>query len=200
MEKIMEVLGFDDADLSYNRLNQLTQKQKDLLTEMAKKHKRFNSTIGIVIAVIFGGALLTALITPIIATVIGSLLTSGRLTPEAILSSLPFLCIGGFVLIVGGVLILALVKFVFDRANRKVDTTVRRAEGKVNFVWVERQERNRFESGPRYKTVRVLEMRLGGQTFTGIHHELPSLINQGDEWIFYYTSHPFKLLAAEQVK
>lgn len=200
MEKVMDVLGFDDADIASNRLNQLTQKQKNLLAEMAKKHKSFNSTIGIIIAVVFGGSLLTALAAPIIATIVGSFLTSGKLTPEAMLSSLPFLCIGGFVLIVFGVVILALVKFIFDRANRKVDTIVRRVEGKVNFVWVERQEHNRFESGPKYKTVRVLEMRLGGQKFTNINNELPNLINQGEEWIFYYTNHPFKFLSAEQVK
>ncbi len=199
-ETIEQALNFDDADLASNRFNQLTQKQKDLLAEMAKKHKSFNSTIGIVIAVVFGGSLLTALAAPIIATIVGSFLTSGKLTPEAMLSSLPFLCIGGFVLIVFGVVILALVKFIFDRANKKVDTTVRRVEGKVNFVWVERRERNTRKTGPTYKTVRVLEMRIGGETFSNINNELPSLINQGEEWIFYYTNHPFKFLSAEQVK
>lgn len=90
------------------------------------------------------------------------------------------------------------LKVVFERANKKVDIVVRRAEGKVNFVWVEKQERNSSKTGPMYKTVRVLEMRLGGETFT-VKQELPNVINQGEEWVFYYTNHPFKFLSAEKM-
>jgi hypothetical protein len=199
--QIRELWDFDDTDLGANRMGQLTQKQKDLLTEMAKKHKSFNSIIGILIALIFGGTLLTALAAPILATVVGSFLTSGKLTPEAILSSLPFICIGLFFLVIFGGLILVVLKFIFDRANRKVDTVVRRAEGKVNFVWVERQVRRTSNSGPMYRNVRSLEMRVGtGNTFNNVSDRLPSLINQGDEWVIYFTNHPLKLLSAEQVK
>ena len=199
--QLQELLGFDDADLGANRMGHLTQKQKDLLAELAKKHKNFNSIIGIVIAVIFGGALLTVLAAPIFATVIGSFLANGKLTPEAILSSLPFICIGLFFFVIFGGLILVVLKFIFDRANRKVDTVVRRAEGKVNFVWVERRVRRTGNSGPMYRNVRSLEMRVGADnTFDNVSDRLPSLINQGDEWIIYYTNHPLKFLSAEQVK
>jgi hypothetical protein len=50
-----------------------------------------------------------------------------------------------------------------------------------------------------YKTIRKLEMRLGGETFP-VNHELPNVIHQGEEWVCYHTNHPFKLLSAEQVK
>ncbi|MBK6793844.1 MAG: hypothetical protein IPG80_15220 [Anaerolineales bacterium] len=199
MEKIMEVLGFDDADLGSNRLGQLTQKQKDLLAEKAKSHKSFNTIIGVIIAVVFGGALLTGLGAPILAAVGGSLLESGKVTTEALLTLIPIICVVLFVLVIFGGILIVILKVVFDRANKKVDTTVRRVEGTVNFIWVERRERNTSKTGPTYKTVRVLEMRIGGETFN-VNNELPNVINQGEEWIFYYTNHPFKFLSAEKNK
>ncbi len=199
MEKIMEVLGFDNADLGSNRLGQLTQKQKDLLAEKAKSHKSFNTIIGVIIAVVFGGALLTGLGVPILATLGGSLLESGEVTTEALLTLIPIVCAALFFLVIFGVVLIVVLRVVFERANRKVDTTLRRVEGVVNFIWVERRERNTGKTGPMYKTVRVLEMRIGGETFN-VNNELPNVINQGEEWIFYYTNHPFKFLSAEQVK
>jgi hypothetical protein len=87
----------------------------------------------------------------------------------------------------------------FNRINRKAEHEIRRAEGTVNFVWVERKERTSTGSG--HKTVRSLEMRVGTDAkFTGMSDQLPNLINQGDEWIFYYTNYPFMFLSAEQVK
>jgi hypothetical protein len=200
MEKVMEVLGFDDADLAANRLGQLTKKQKDQLAEKAKSHKSFNTIIGVIIAVVFGGALLTGLGAPILATVGGSLLESGKVTTEALRTLIPIVCVVLFVLVIFGGILIVILKVIFDRANKKVDTIVRRVEGIVNFVWVERRERNTRKSGPTYKTVRVLELRIGGETFSNINNELPSVINQGEEWIFYYTNHPFKFLSAEKNK
>lgn len=199
-ETIEQVLNFDDADLASNRLSQLTQKQKERLAEKAKSHKSFNTVIGVIIAVIFGGALLTGLGAPILATLGGSLLESGEVTTEALIALIPIICMVLFFLVIFGGILIVVLRVIFERANRKVDITVRRVEGAVNFVWVEKQERNTTKTGPMYKTVRVLEMRIGGETFSNINNELPSLINQGEEWIFYYTNHPFKFLSAEQVK
>jgi hypothetical protein len=196
--EIMNVLDFNDADLAANRLGQLTQKQKDLLVEKSKKHKSFNMAIGVIIAIMFGGTLSAGLGAPILATFGGSFLEKGRITTEAIVASIVLICVSIFSLVVVGGLLLMVLKVVFERANKKVDIVVRRAEGKVNFVWVEKQERNSSKTGPMYKTVRVLEMRLGGETFT-VKQELPNVINQGEEWVFYYTNHPFKFLSAEKM-
>ena len=97
---VTEVLGFDDADLAANRLNQLTQKQENILAEKAKSHKGFNTIIGVIIAVVFGGALLTGLGAPIFATLGGSLLESGKVTPEALLTLIPIICGGLFFLVI----------------------------------------------------------------------------------------------------
>jgi hypothetical protein len=196
---VQTVLDFDDADLASNRLGQLTQKQKNLLREKARSHKSFNTTVGIVIAIMAGGTLLTGLFVPIFATLGGSFLESGEFTTEALLTLIPIICVVLFFLIVFGGILIVVLRVVFERANRKVDMVVRRVDGAVNFVWVEKQERNTTKTGPMYKTVRVLEMRIGGEMFN-VKHELPSVINQGEEWIFYYTNHPFKFLSAEQVK
>ncbi len=198
-ESLEQVLNFDEADLASNRLNQLTQKQKNELAEKAKSHKSFNTIIGVIITVVFGGALLTGIGAPILATVGGSLLESGEVTTEALIALIPIICMAVFFLVIFGGVLLVVLKFVFDRANKKVDTTVRRVEGIVNFIWVERRERNTSKTGPTYKTVRVLEMRIGGETFN-VNNELPNVINQGEEWIFYYTNHPFKFLSAEKMK
>jgi hypothetical protein len=192
-----EKWNFDDTDLSANRMGQLTQKQKDLLAEKAKSHKSSNTIIGIVIAVIFGGTLLTAVFVPILAAVAGSYLENGGITPQAMQISLLLICVGLFVLVLFGVGLIFVLRFIFARANRKVDLAVRRIEGSVNFVWVERRHRNTSKSGPTYKTVRVLEMRIAGETFS-IDNDLPNIINQGEEWVFYYTNHPFLFLSAEK--
>ena len=200
MTAILEqILNFDGADLAANRLGQLTQKQKEMLAEKAKIHKSFNTTIGVIIAIMIGGSLLTGLAAPLIATLGNGLLGGGKFIIGAILTALPFICMGLFFLIVFGGILIVVLRVVFEKANRKVDTTVRRAEGVVNFVWVERRERNTSKTGSYYKTVRVLEMRLGGENFT-VNQELPNLIGQGEKWVFYYTNHPFKFLSAEQVK
>lgn len=146
-----------------------------------------------------GGTLLTGLFVPIFATLGGSFLESGEITTEALIALIPIMCVVLFSLVVFGGILIVVLRIVFERANRKVDTAVRRVEGAVNFVWVEKQERNNFKTGPTYKTVRVLEMRIGGETFN-VKHELPSVINQGEEWVFYYRNHPFMFLSAEQVK
>ena len=58
--------------------------------------------IGIIIAFVFGGTLLTGIATPIFAAIGGSFLENGKLTPEAMLGSLWFICMGLFFLVVFG--------------------------------------------------------------------------------------------------
>lgn len=193
-----ELWNFDDTDLGANRIEQLTQKQKDLLGEKAKNHKSFNIGIGVIVAVIFGGTLLTAILVPILAALLGSFLENGGITPQTMQISIPLICIGLFLLLLFGGALILILRFLFARANRKVDIAVRRVEGIVNYVWLERKRRNPSSAGPTYQTVRVLEMHLSGEIFP-IDHDLPNIINQGEEWIFYYTKHPFLFLSAEKI-
>jgi hypothetical protein len=60
--KLKEALNFDEADLGANRMGQLTQKQKERLTEKFKSNRNLYLFIGIAIVVMFCGSLGTRLI------------------------------------------------------------------------------------------------------------------------------------------
>ena len=188
------VLNFDEADLAANRNGRLTQKQQGLLTEKYKSNRALYSVIGVVIIVMFCGSFLARIIPPLLEAT-----GNGGSTTPSLLTALPMLAIAGFFVLVFGVIIVLVLRVVFGKARREADTAVRRAEGKVNFVWVEREERNTSNVGPRSRTVRSLEMRVGADnTFKNVNAQLPSVIGQDEEWIFYYTNHPFRILSAEK--
>ena len=199
-EKLKEHLNFDEADLGANRLGQLTQKQKARLGEKFKSNRNLYLFIGIAIVVMFCGSFLTRLIGAVVGGTGRDLLGNGNNAPSLV-SMLPFIAMAGVFLLVFGVILFFVLRVVFGKANQKADVAVQRAQGKVNFVWVEREERNMSKTGPMFRTVRSLELRVGeNNTFNNVNAELPNLIDQGEEWIFYYTNHPFKLLSAEKAK
>jgi hypothetical protein len=102
-----------------------------------------------------------------------------------------FLVVGIMLAMIVGVTIVSL-----RRMNRKADHVIRRAEGTVNFVWTKRTVKT--STGTRTK--RSLEMRVGPDVkFVDMEDKLPNLINQGEEWVFYYTSYPFMFLSAEKM-
>ena len=63
-----------------------------------------------IIAVVFGGALLTGLGTPILAAVGGSLLQSGKVTTEALIALIPIICAALFFLVIFGVVLIVFVQ------------------------------------------------------------------------------------------
>lgn len=199
--KLGQVLNFDESDLGANRLGQLTQKQKDLLGEKFKSNKTLYTVIGILMILSIGSGLCRMVFNPIMNGIGGSLVESGTVDPGSLINFLPFILMGSLFLVIFGVVIFLVLRVVFGKANRQADMAVRSAQGKVNFVWVEREERNLSSVGPRFKKVRSLEMRVGEDAkFTNVNSELPNLINQGEEWIVYYVNHPFKILSAEKAK
>jgi len=200
-QTLSQVLNFDDGDLASNRLGKLTEKQKSLLAEKYQTNKNKYLMVGILIIFMCFSAFLCRLIPSLLNITSISFFENGSFDPTSLTSILPFLVIGGILFLVFGTVVVLVLRVVFGKAKRQADTAVRRVEGKVNFVWVEREERNLTDVGPRIKMVRSLELRVGTDTtFNNINTELPNLIDQGDEWIFYYTNHPFKILSAEKVK
>lgn len=199
-QTLSQVLNFDDADLASNRLGKLTEKQKSLLAEKYQSNKNKYLMVGILIIFMCFSAFLCRFIPSLLNSASVSVFENGSLEPT-LMSMLLFIVIGGIFFLVFGTVIVLVLRVVFGKAKQQADTAVRRVEGKVNFVWVEREERNLSDVGPRFKTVRSLELRVGtDMTFNNVNSELPNLINQGEEWIFYYTNHPFKILSAEKVK
>ncbi|MFN8383574.1 MAG: hypothetical protein U0V02_16635 [Anaerolineales bacterium] len=192
---LMNFWNFDDTDLSANRLGQLTEKQKKILVGEHKSQRGVLLGVGAVVAVLF-------LCLPIL--LIGSrmilpMLLSGGFSDVREL--LPFAAIGGFAIIFIGIAVLtvgAVVAIYVVRANKKADITVKRVEGNVNYVWGTKRIRTPNSSVRKYEDVRVLHLTLGDKKFE-VKEQLQELIKDGEAWVVYYTSYPFKFLSAEKI-
>ncbi|HNO94431.1 MAG TPA: hypothetical protein PKJ84_09680 [Anaerolineales bacterium] len=163
-EKLQEYFNFTQSDLQENRQGQVSEDQRLIVKNRAQ---RFNNNILIVlvfILVISAGA--------------------AAFTRKAVLSA------SGFpfspALLGPGITIVIMTVYMLNRSKKKSDFSLHKAEGTVNFVWVEERVRNHSNSGPDYKTVRSLQMRVGGESFN-VREELMDIINQGDNARFYYT-------------
>ena len=203
-EIIQQLWNFDDADLAANRMGQLTAKQKTMLARELKSYKMVYLGIGIFIAVIFCCVPIIALLGKgLFSTLISGLnipFLPSQNSSTDLMDTLPLFAMGGFavIFIAFAVLIVGIVLVVYYiRGNKKEDITVKKAEGVVNFMQVEKRVRT-TSNNRGYKDINVLEMRVGtDQKFTEVNDRLPNIINQGEEWTIYYTSHPFKFLSGE---
>ena len=184
---LMEYWNYTEADLNANQRGQLTEKQKAVLAEKQEEQKSYNSCLGAIVVGALGFLLVGALFNPV-RSAIQELSAEGG---DPMQSVAILFVIGILLALIVGVTIVSL-----RRMNRKADHVIRNAKGTVNFVWVESKVRTQTGSG--HKTVRSLEMRVGTETKFVVEDRLPSLINQGEEWIFYYTSYPFMFLSAEK--
>lgn len=200
LETIEKFWNFDNADLSANRLGQLSEKQKTYLTGEHKSQR--NVFFGV------GGA--ASAIIVIAFCILPVLLIGGRVILPMVLSGdfsdiqeiVPFADAGGIgIVAVISVLvtIVAIMGIYFARANKKADLSVKRVEGKVNYSWGTKRVRNPGNKARPYDDVRVLHLSLGEKKFE-VHKDLQEIIKEGENWIVYYTSYPFKFLSAEQVK
>ena len=71
-------------------------------------------------------------------------------------------------------------------------------QGKVNYIWGTKRVRVTGSSVRSYEDVRVLHLNLGEKKFE-VKEQLQELIKEGEEWVIYYTSYPFKFLSGEQI-
>lgn len=200
LETIEKFWNFDNADLGANRLGQLSEKQKTYLTGEHKSQR--NVFFGV------GGA--ASAIIVIVFCILPVLLIGSRVILPMALSGdfldiqeiVPFAAAGGIgIVAVISVLvtIVAIMGIYFARANKKADLSVKRVEGKVNYSWGTKRVRNPGNKARPYDDVRVLHLSLGEKKFE-VHKDLQEIIKEGENWIVYYTSYPFKFLSAEQVK
>ena len=188
-KQLMEFWDYTESDLNANQHGQLTEKQKSVLAEKQKEQKSHNSCLGAIVVGVLGFMVVGTLLNPALSAWRDLNKEGGNN-----MQSIAIMAVLGLLLLI----IVGVSVVVFKRINRKADHIIRHADGTVNFVWVERKERTSTGSG--YKTVRSLEMRVGPETkFTGMSDKLPSLIDQGDEWIFYYVNYPFMFLSAEKI-
>lgn len=162
--KLQEYFNFTQSDLQANRQGRVTENQR---IHVKSKVQRFNSRIFIFVAILLmiGAGVFYAV-----------RMASGLGNPE-----------GGFptsFLFGPAITIIILIVFIATRTNRKNDFSLKKVEGTVNFVWVERRVANQDNTG--YKTEKSLQMRVGGTSFN-VSQKLMDILNQGDNIRFYYT-------------
>ena len=166
-EQIRGYFGFDEADLFANRNGRFSKKQKKKLEEVDKSTTRFLLILGILVLL---GAIWSIVVT----------VKSGDSWSDWILP----------------VILLAVSGWLFSGARNKVDETVEKAEGVVNFVKVESKTGSVTDAEIDRTTVYSYEMHVGGVPFSNAN---PALIEymQGDVYAVYYTNSTRQILSAE---
>ena len=161
--KLQEHFNFTQSDLQANLQGRVTENQQ---AHVKGKVQRFNSRILIFLAIIF-----------VIGFGVNFAVRMASVSSD-FSGSIPTAALGPVITIV------VLILFMVFRANKKNDFSLQKAEGTVNFVWVENRVPNQDRTG--YKTEKNLQMKVGGVSFN-VSENLVGIINQGDECRFYYT-------------
>jgi hypothetical protein len=189
--KLMELWGFDDADLGANRLGQLTEKQKNFLLGEHKSQKGVFLGVGVAVVLIF--LCLPALI--IGSKVILPAILSGD---SSITDFLPAgVGVGAMVAVIMPVL--AVLAIYVIRSNKQADLTVKHVQGEVKYTWGTKRVRTPTNSASKWKDVKVLHLNLGDRKFE-VKESMQEIIQEGEDWKIHYTSYPFKFLSAEKKK
>jgi len=161
-EKLQEYFQFDETDLRENRQGRVSELQRSIVKNRVGSFNRNALIVGVLILAVAG----------VVVARVGGALGADNLFSMLRLVAGPLLTI------------LVLSGFLIYRTSRKNDFSLKSAEGPVNFVWVEDRVANQDNTG--YKTVRRLQMRVGGVSFH-VKEALMDVINQGDICRFYYT-------------
>lgn len=197
---LMKFWNFDDADLGANRLGQLTEKQKTYLTGEHKSQRNVFFGVGGVVAAMIAIGFCCLPVLLIGGRVILPMVLSGDLAD--VQQMIPFAAAGGIgIVAVISVLIpiVAIIGIYFVRGSKKADLTVKRVDGTVTYSWETKRVRTPNSSVRRYEDVRLLNLTLGDKKFE-VKEQLQELIKEGEAWVVYYTSYPFKFLSAEKIK
>lgn len=166
-EKLQEYFHFNQNDLQANRQGRVTEDQR---AQIKAKVQRYNNRILIVLGVVL-----------VIGFIANFAIRIAAASDEfsKLFSSLPMGAVGSlfasFIMVI----------FLIFRTQKKNEHSLLKVEGTVNFVWVESRVSNQDRTG--YKTIKNLQMRVGGVSFN-VNENLIDIINQGDNARFYYSS------------
>jgi hypothetical protein len=166
-EQIRGYFSFDEANLFANRNGRFSKKQKKKLEDVDQWTNRF---LQILAALVLLGAIWS-----IVVTVKSSESWTNWILP---------------------VILLAAAGWLFSGSRNKIDETVEKAEGVVNFVKVQSKTGSVTDAEIDRTTVSSYEMHVGGVPFSNAN---PALIEfmQGDVYAVYYTSSTRQILSAE---
>jgi len=163
-EKLQQYFNFTQGDLLANQQGRVTENQQ---AHVKGKVQNFNNRILIVLVVVF-----------LIGLGVNSAIRTASAVNGGFPISLPTSMLGPVIVII------LMVVFMSVRSKKKNDFSLKKAEGDVKFVWVERQVPNQDRTG--YKTEKSLQMHVGGVSFN-VSQKLMEAVNEGDTYRFYYT-------------
>jgi hypothetical protein len=161
------LLAFDQADLNANRFGKFSTKQKKKLEKIDKGVNRFLLILSLLVLAGSCGA------------VISAVLSDDSWTKWI----LP-------------VILLIIAIWLFSGTRNKVDQSILKAEGVVNFIVVQSQTGSVSDFDSDRFTVQSHQMHVGGVAFENAD---PTLIQhmQGDTYAVYYTSSTRQILSVE---
>lgn len=184
--QLRRFFDFDEADLASNRMGRLSVKQEKRLKEIDSSTSKTFRTIGI------GLILLNILIIGgFILNVMGEGFSFATATRDDLIGMVAMM-------VVPTVIIGLFVWVMFWLAASKLDHSLQKAEGEVNFVKVEKKESYKTASGSTsQRTVQQYELRVGRFKFEDVNEELLNIIKDGDTYAFYYTKDTKEILSCE---
>jgi hypothetical protein len=174
---------FDEGDLATNRAGRLSEKQNLKIAEAESGANQIFFWAGVVfilIALAFSYGLFKPVVEAGWTTARMSDLVGSAIGFVVVWGILGFLAIGSFRL-----------------SKSKMDSSVQKVEGKVNFVKVEKRVTNTSSNGPKYRTEEQYELRVGRIAFENVEEELLNTIEEGDTYAFYYTKDTKDILSCE---
>jgi len=166
-EQIRGYFSFDEADLLANRNGRFSEKQIKKLKNVDQWTNRF--------LLILATLVLLGAIWSIVATI-----KSGDNWSDWILP----------------IILLAVSGWLYSGSRNKVDDTVEKVEGVVNFVKVESKTGSVTDLEINRTTVHSYEMHVGGMPFDNANPALIEIM-QGDIYAVYYTNSTHQILSAE---
>lgn len=178
--ELRKLFDFMEADLIANRMGRITPRQEKILKQAASIGRIISLFIAIPI-------LLWGVYFPVRGIVhdysdygfSGSLIGAG----------------------VFALVMLTIAMFMIGGVFKKDVISVIKAEGNVNFVAVEKQvTHNTSSSTNKIRTVRQYELRVGAEKFEDVNESLLSLINEGDDYAFYFVPSTRHILSCELIK
>ena len=184
--ELQKLLGFNEGDRTANRLGRMSARQSKELEESSQSLKKYGTLIGI------GLVLLALAISAFIyyqevrqASAANRVIDYTHILPGVIT----------VVLVLG-----AFAAISFAIAFVKINTTQATAEGRVNFVKVEKRESYKTASGSTsYRDVQQYELRVGDVNFNNVPEEYLNVIQEGDTYAFYYLKEAKHILSAELI-
>jgi hypothetical protein len=184
--KLREFLEFDESDLRANQNGKVSDKQKQRLAQRRKSGARQWTTVFGILLLIPAALLFWFLKAGL----------SGGLNLAVLLKaySVPIAIVTFTVLFVG----YALYSAIFSTR----DDTLKSMQGEVEYVRVERQEKDYARSDSHHdmtKTVQACELHLGDATYGDVNKAMMDVVKQGDVYKVYYTPDG-GILSAELVK